>query len=77
MPTTVDFKRLVKDFAKLEGEATISVGTTGFAGDGDRLFLNFDDVGILFGHEDAEAFLKAAMTAYLRLGYESKAEGQA
>ena len=69
MPTTVDFKRLVKDFAKLEGEATISIGTTGFAGDGDRLFLNFDDVGLLFSHEDAEAFLKAAMAAYLRLGY--------
>ncbi len=74
MPTTVDFKRLVKDFAKLEGEATISIGTTGFAGDGDRLFLNFDDVGILFSHDDAEAFLKAALAAYLRLGYEKGGE---
>ena len=71
MPTTVDFKRVVKDVVKLEGEATISVGTTGFAGDGDRFFLNFNEVGILFGHDDAEAFLKAAMAAYLRLGYES------
>ena len=71
MPTTVDFKSLVKDYANLEGEATISVGTTGFAGDGDRLFLNFDDVGILFSHKDAEAFLEAAMAAYLRLGYEA------
>ena len=76
MPTTVDFKRLVKDFAKLEGEATISIGTTGFAGDGDRLFLNFEDVGLLFSHEDAEAFLKAALAAYLRLGY-SGGEGEA
>ncbi|MEM7687692.1 MAG: hypothetical protein AAF291_01595 [Pseudomonadota bacterium] len=75
MPTTVDFKRLVKDHAKLEGEATISIGTTGFAGDGDRLFLNFDDVGILFSHEDAEAFLKAAIAAYLRLGYDTAGEG--
>ncbi|MEM9312675.1 MAG: hypothetical protein AAGA34_14630 [Pseudomonadota bacterium] len=74
MPTTVDFKRLVKDFAKLEGEATISIGTTGFAGDGDRLFFNFDDKGILFSHEDAEAFLKAALAAYLRLGYETGGE---
>lgn len=74
MPTTVDFKRKVADFAKLEGEATISMGTTGFAGDGDRLFLNFDDVGILFSHKDAEAFLKAAMAAYLRLGYEQAGE---
>ena len=74
MPTTVDFKRRVADFAKLEGEATISIGTTGFAGDGDRLFLNFDDVGILFSHEDAEAFLKAAMAAYARLGYGTSEE---
>jgi len=50
------------------------MGTTGFAGDGDRLFLNFDDVGILFSHKDAEAFLKAAMAAYLRLGYEQAGE---
>ena len=77
MPTTVDFKRVVKDVVKLEGEATISVGTTGFAGDGERFFLNFNEVGILFSHDDAEAFLKAAMTAYLRLGGEGAAEGQA
>lgn len=63
MATRVEFKRLVKDFAKLEGEATISIGTTGFAGDGDRLFLNFKDVGILFSHDDARAFLAAAARA--------------
>ena len=75
MPTTVDFKRTVKDHAKLEGEAVISIGTTGFVGDGDRLFLNFNDVGMLFSHEDAEAFLKAAMAAYLRLGYDEAGRG--
>ncbi|MEM9501156.1 MAG: hypothetical protein AAF941_04855 [Pseudomonadota bacterium] len=69
MATTVDFKHVVEDFAKLEGKATISIGTTGFAGDGNRLFLNFDDVGILFSHDDAKAFLKAAAAAYARLGY--------
>ena len=69
MPTKVDFKRTVRDHAKLEGEAQISIGTTTFTGDGDRLFLNFKDVGMLFSHEDAEDFLKAAMAAYLRLGY--------
>lgn len=63
MATKVEFKQLVKDFAKLEGEAVISIGTTGFAGDGDRLFLNFRDVGILFSHEDARAFLAAAARA--------------
>ncbi len=70
MATRVDFKRRVADFAKLEGEATISIGTTGFAGDGDRLFLNFDDVGILFSHDDAEAFLAGALRAARRLGQE-------
>lgn len=68
MATHVDFKRLVSDFAKLEGEATISIGTTGFAGDGDRLFLNFNDVGILFSHDDAKAFLAGAARAAERLG---------
>jgi hypothetical protein len=63
MVTRVEFKKLVKDYAKLEGEATIAIGTTGFAGDGDRLFLNFKEVGILFSHEDARAFLAAAARA--------------
>ncbi|MEM1050554.1 MAG: hypothetical protein AAGI28_00530 [Pseudomonadota bacterium] len=75
MATNVDFKRIVRDQAKLEGEAQISIGTTTFTGDGKRLFLNFRDVGILFSHEDAEDFLQAAMNAYLRLGY--GAEGKA
>lgn len=70
MATVVDMKRYVEDFAKLEGGATISIGTTGFAGDGDRLFLNFNDVGILFSHDDAEAFLVAAARAAQRLGYD-------
>lgn len=61
--TRVEFKKRVEDFAKLEGEAIISIGTTGFAGDGDRLFLNFNDVGILFSHDDARAFLSAAARA--------------
>jgi len=74
MATNVDFKRVVHDHANLEGEAEISIGTTGFTGDGDRLFLNFKDVGILFDHEDAEDFLVAAMAAYLRLGYGSEGE---
>lgn len=70
MATHVDFRRHVSDFAKLEGSARICIGTTGFAGDGDRLFLNFDDVGILFSDGDAEAFLVAAARAAKRLGYD-------
>jgi len=70
MATVVDMKRYIEDFAKLEGGAMISIGTTGFAGDGDRLFLNFKDVGILFSHDDAEAFLAAGARAAQRLGYD-------
>ena len=72
MVTRVEFKKLVKDYAKLEGEATISIGTTGFAGDGDRLFLNFKEVGILFSHEDARAFLAAAARAAQTLDFGSE-----
>jgi hypothetical protein len=61
--TRVEFKRLVKDFAKLEGEATIAIGTTGFAGDGDRLFLEVNGASVLFSHDDARAFLGAALRA--------------
>jgi hypothetical protein len=61
--TRVEFKRLVKDVAKLEGEAMIAIGTTGFAGDGDRLFLEFAGTGMLFSHDDARAFLGAALRA--------------
>ncbi len=68
MATYVDFKRRVKDHARLEGEATIAIGTTGFAGDGDRLFLEFNETGMLFSHDDARAFLSAAVRAMTRLG---------
>ena len=61
MATQVEFKRLVKDFAKLEGEATIAIGTTGFASDGARLFLEVNGVGILFSHDDVRAFLGASL----------------
>jgi hypothetical protein len=67
--TRVEFKKLVKDFAKLEGEAIIAIGTTGFAGDGDRLFLEFNGVGILLSHDDARAFLAAAARAAEALDY--------
>jgi hypothetical protein len=67
--TRVEFKKLVKDFAKLESEAIVAIGTTGFAGDGDRLFLEFKGVGILFSHDDARAFLAAAARAAQTLDY--------
>ena len=76
MATSVEFKRLVRDHARLEGEAVISIGTTGFAGDGDRLFLNFKEVGILFSHEDARAFLEAAARAARTLDYDAGAPGK-
>jgi hypothetical protein len=69
MATHVEFKKRVSDHAKLEGEAVVAIGTTGFAGDGDRLFLQFNDVGLLFSHDDARAFLRAARRAADRLDY--------
>lgn len=66
--TRVEFKKPVQDFARLEGEATIAIGTTGFAGDGDRLFLEFRGIGILFAHDDALAFLSAAARTAQTLG---------
>ena len=68
MATRVEFKKLVRDHAKLEAEATIAIGTTGFAGDGDRLFLEFNNAAILFSHEEARAFLSAAARAAKTLG---------
>ena len=70
MATYLDFKRVVKDHAKLEAEAEIAIGTTGFAGDGDRLFVEFQGVGILFSDADARDFLSAAVRAMTRLGIE-------
>jgi len=72
MTTRVEFKKLVKDHAKLEGEAVIALGTTGFAGDGERLFLEFREVGLLFSHEDAQAFLKAASRAAKTLDFDGE-----
>ena len=69
MATHVEFKKLVKDHAKLESEAVVAVGTTGFAGDGDRFFLQFNDAGLLFSHDDAKAFLRAVKRAADRLDY--------
>ena len=68
MATRVEFKKLVRDHAKLEGEAVIALGTTGFAGDGDRLFLEFNGMSTLFSHEEARAFLSAAARAARTLG---------
>lgn len=67
MTTRVEFKSVVEDHAKLEGRAEIAIGTTGFSGDGDRLFLQFNGTGILFSDEDARAFLTAAARAADRL----------
>jgi len=70
MATSVEFRKRVNDYAKLEGEALIAIGTTGFAGDGDRLFLEFNNKGMLFSHDDARAFLAAAARAAARLDYD-------
>jgi hypothetical protein len=70
MATRVAFKGVVRDHAKLEGSAEIAIGTTGFAGDGSRLFLQWNGTGILFDDADTEAFLKAAIRTAKELGVE-------
>ena len=60
MATVVEFKRVIRDHAKLEGSAEVAIGTTGFAGDGPRLFLQWNGQGMLLNDDDAEAFLAAA-----------------
>lgn len=74
LATKVEFKKRVVDHARLEGEAVISIGTTTFAGDGERFFLDFNDVGLLFSHDDAKAFLRAARRAAATLDYGDEAE---
>ena len=72
MATRVDFKAIVADHAKLEGQAEIALGHTGFAGDGQRLFLQWNGTGILFGDSDATAFLQAAMRTVRALGIDDQ-----
>ena len=63
MATRVEWKRIVRDEAGLEDAAEVAIGTTGFRGDGNRLFLQWNGTGILFSHDDAAAFLEAAARA--------------
>ena len=63
MATRVEWKRIVRDEAGLEDAAEVAIGTTGFRGDGNRLFLQWNGTGILFSHADAAAFLEAAARA--------------
>lgn len=68
MATRVAFKDVVHDHAKLEGSAEIAIGHTGFSGDGQRLFLQWNGQGILFDRDQARAFLKAAIRTAEELG---------
>ncbi|MFD0918063.1 hypothetical protein ACFQ14_16795 [Pseudahrensia aquimaris] len=70
MATNVYFKRIVRDFASLEPSAEIAIGTTGFSGDGQRLFIQHNGVGLLMSNDDARDFLRAAMRAAAELGVE-------
>ncbi len=60
MATVVQFKRVLADAAGLEDRAEVAIGSTGFKGDGQRMFLQWNGTGILLDHGDARAFLAAA-----------------
>jgi len=70
MATRVFFKRVLDDAAGLEDRAEIAIGTTGFKGDGQRMFLQWNGTGILLDHEDARAFLRAAQETAQEIGFE-------
>lgn len=75
MATKVQFKRNIKDAAKLEEPQEIAIGTTGFAGDGDRMFVQVNGAGILLSHDDARALLNAAQRIMADLGYDDPDNG--
>ena len=68
MGTMVEFKRIVRDHARLEPAAEIAIGTTTFSGDGERLFLQHNGVGLLLSDDDAKAFIAAVKRAAKTLG---------
>ena len=68
MGTMVEFKRIIRDHARLEPSAEIAIGTTTFSGDGERLFLQHDGVGLLLSDDDAKAFIAAVKRAAKTLG---------
>ena len=71
MGTIVQFKRVLRDVAVLEADVEIAIGTTTFAGDGERMFLQSNGTGILLSHEDARAFLAAAARLASSLSYDN------
>ncbi|MEM9438780.1 MAG: hypothetical protein AAGA15_17265 [Pseudomonadota bacterium] len=70
MATRVFFKRVLRDVAGLEGRAEVAIGTTGFKGDGQRVFLQWNGTGILLDHDDAKAFINAARETAQDIGFE-------
>ena len=68
MGTMVEFKRVIRDHARLEPAAEIAIGTTTFSGDGERLFLQHNGVGLLLSDDDAKAFIAAVKRAAKTLG---------
>ncbi|MEM6897701.1 MAG: hypothetical protein AAF576_09970 [Pseudomonadota bacterium] len=70
MATRVFFKRVLRDAAGLEPDAEVAIGTTGFKGDGARMFLQWNGVGLLLDAADAQAFLKAARETAEDIGFE-------
>ena len=70
MATRVFFKRVIEDVTGLEGRAEVAIGTTGFRGDGQRMFIQWNGVGLLLDHDDAKAFLNAARQTAEDIGFE-------
>ncbi|AZO43531.1 hypothetical protein EJ076_21765 [Mesorhizobium sp. M7D.F.Ca.US.005.01.1.1] len=58
MGTITYFDKTVTDCVSKD-KVPIEVGTTGYAGEGPQLYLNFDGKSIILSHQDAKEFCEA------------------
>ena len=71
MTTTSYFDQSVID-ATTEHVRKVECGTSGFAGDGPRMYLKVDDREVFFSHEDAQKFCEGVASVAGYLGYGSR-----
>jgi hypothetical protein len=70
MGTTTYLERAIKDEGSREERVVdVEMGTSGYAGEGPQLYLNVGAESVLMSHDDAEAFVKAAVSIAHYFGY--------
>ena len=71
MATISYFDQSVID-ATTEQVCKVECGTSGFAGDGPRMYLKVGDREVFFSHEDAQKFCAEVASVAGYLGYRSR-----